>query len=360
MTLNSDDFCKHGQIYAQLLESFSSGKYKIGERVPSEREVAAALQVNIRTVRRAFRDLILGGIVEKKVGSGTYLKAFPHIAWEKKPVNVIISNDYAPQGRRMIEHLLPEIAAEKGRSVRLINVAEKEVDKILRSAIALEQSSILCLINLDDARAVFENPKLFAAISNNSSLRGVPCVMCDDRKGITKLVRHLQNDGHRRIALVKQCSKFGDGVSSLQAEAWREALGRDFDPELEISLPETRDDYIRSAYSTVREKIAGINFSAMICTIDELMYGAMAAIRESGKRIPEDIAIASIGNSPLAEFAAPPVTSCDPSFAEHLRAAFDLLKYNYNHPDALETSRLIQPEIIIRKSTDFTRKGEEK
>ena len=66
MTLNSDDFCKHGQIYAQLLESFSSGKYKIGERVPSEREVAAALQVNIRTVRRAFRDLILGGIVEKK------------------------------------------------------------------------------------------------------------------------------------------------------------------------------------------------------------------------------------------------------------------------------------------------------
>ena len=100
--------------------------------------------------------------------------------------------------------------------------------------------------------------------------------------------------------------------------------------------------------SNTKKKGKFLNFKGM--RIEERLRKAFNII----------IAIASIGNSPLAEFAAPPVTSCDPSFAEHLRAAFDLLEYNYNHPDALETSRLIQPEIIIRKSTDFTSKGEEK
>ena len=351
MPVKTEESRKYEQIYAQLVQMFSSGNCKIGERVPSEREVAARLGVNVRTVRRAFRDLILGGVVEKRVGSGTYLKAFPHIRWEDKPVNVVISNDYDQQGRRMIRCLLPEIAAEKKHLFRMIYADDDELDKIVHSAIALEQSSILCLLNLDRAAAVFERPDLFVVLSSRSFTRGIPCVVCDDRLGIRQLVEHLRESGHRRIALLRPGEAFGDGLVTFQAEAWREAMGEDFDPALELSFEGKRDDGIRSAYECVKAGLARISCSAVICTADELMYGAMAAIREAGFRIPEDMAVASIGNTPLAEFAEPPVTSCDPSIAEHLRAAFDLLDHNHAHPDSPIVSKVIPPELIVRGST---------
>ena len=351
MPIKTEDAHKFEQIYAQLVQMFSPENYKIGERVPSEREVAAQLRVNVRTVRRAFQDLILGGVVEKRIGSGTYLKAFPHIRWEDKPVNVVISNDYGQQGRLMIRSLLPEIAAEKNHLFRMIYADDEELDKIIHSAIALEQSSILCLLNLDRAAAVFERPDLFVVLSNRSFTRGIPSVVCDDRLGIRQLVEHLRKSGHRRIALLRPRKIIGDGLVTFQVEAWREAMGEDFDPALELSLGEKGDDIIRSAYECVKAGLAGVSCSAIICTVDELMYGAMAAIREAGFCIPEDIAVASIGNTSLAEFADPPVTSCDPSIAEHLRAAFDLLDHNHAHQDSLILSKEISPELIVRGST---------
>ncbi len=356
----NEDACKYRLVYDALIREFSGGNCLIGERVPSEREMASRLQVNIRTVRRAFRDLTLGGIVEKKVGSGTYLKYYPDSSWEKKPVNIILSSSYDPQVRRLVEQILPGIAKEKRHSFRLIDAAETELEKLLESCISLDQGTILGLSSLSGAETVMKKPELFVMLSSQSYKLGIPCVQCDDTCGINLLMDHLHGLGHRRIAFLGLDENAGDGLADLQAAVWANRLGDDFDPNLKIRLTKNNGNSIREACQAVRNQLRTTSFSAILCATDELMYGAMAAIREAGLSIPGDVSVISIGNTPLAEFAFPPVTSCDPCLAGHLRAAFDLLDWNHAHPDNPETLRLIRPEIVYRKSTAKLHKTKEK
>lgn len=356
----NEDACKYRLVYDALIREFSAGHCMIGKRVPSEREMASRLQVNIRTVRRAFRDLTLGGIVEKKVGSGTYLKHYPDSSWEKKPVNIILSSSYDPQVRRLVEQMLPAISEEKGHSFRLIDAAETELEKLLESCISLDQGTILGLPSLSGAEAVMKKPELFVMLSSQSYKKGIPCVQCDDTCGINLLMDHLHGLGHRRIAFLGLDEKSGDGLADLQAAVWGNLMGDNFDPDLKIRLTKNVGNSIRAACLAVRKQLRTTSFSAILCATDELMYGAMAAIREAGLSIPRDVSVISIGNTPLAEFAFPPVTSCDPCLAGHLRAAFELLDWNHAHPEKLETLRLIRPEIVYRKSTAKLHKTKEK
>jgi DNA-binding FadR family transcriptional regulator len=61
------------QIAQQLASAIASGKYKVGQRLPSERELAQAFEVSRPTVREAIIALELDELVEVRLGSGVYV-----------------------------------------------------------------------------------------------------------------------------------------------------------------------------------------------------------------------------------------------------------------------------------------------
>ncbi len=60
-------------ILAQLQKDIASGLLTPGERLPSERDFAAQLGVHRSTVARALNALVDQGLVERRVGSGSYI-----------------------------------------------------------------------------------------------------------------------------------------------------------------------------------------------------------------------------------------------------------------------------------------------
>ena len=64
-------------IYIQLLEKLQvliiSGNIKIGERLPSVRDLADELKVNPNTIVRAYQELEREGITETRRGMGTFV-----------------------------------------------------------------------------------------------------------------------------------------------------------------------------------------------------------------------------------------------------------------------------------------------
>lgn len=60
----------------QLRRQIISGQLAAGARLPSIRELADAYTVDTNTVRRIINELVDGGLVEKRHGSGTYVRAF--------------------------------------------------------------------------------------------------------------------------------------------------------------------------------------------------------------------------------------------------------------------------------------------
>lgn len=62
------------QAVDQLRQRISSGVWAVGQRLPTEPELAADLGISRNTVREAVRVLAFSGLVEVRQGDGSYLK----------------------------------------------------------------------------------------------------------------------------------------------------------------------------------------------------------------------------------------------------------------------------------------------
>jgi DNA-binding FadR family transcriptional regulator len=63
-------------LVARKLEALiTSGEWKVGGRIPTELELMQRLQVSRNTLREAIRSLVHVGLLESRVGDGTYVRA---------------------------------------------------------------------------------------------------------------------------------------------------------------------------------------------------------------------------------------------------------------------------------------------
>lgn len=60
---------------AQLRAQIADGAWQVGDRLPAEPELAAALGVGRSTVREAVRVLVHAGLLETRQGSGTFVRS---------------------------------------------------------------------------------------------------------------------------------------------------------------------------------------------------------------------------------------------------------------------------------------------
>ena len=70
----SIDFSSHTPVYVQIKDnikaSILSGKLKTGDYIPSIRNLAKDIGVNINTVARAYRELEIDGVIRPQRGEG--------------------------------------------------------------------------------------------------------------------------------------------------------------------------------------------------------------------------------------------------------------------------------------------------
>jgi len=77
MTPAPDTRKLYQQVASTIMESIMSGKYKPGDRLPSERDLAAAFKVSRPTIREAMIALEIRGLAETRHGSGIYVTDQP-------------------------------------------------------------------------------------------------------------------------------------------------------------------------------------------------------------------------------------------------------------------------------------------
>ena len=66
---------KYQIIRESLSDAIASGKYQPGHRLPSESELVKTFAASRPTVIKALRELQLSGVIERRAGSGSYVRA---------------------------------------------------------------------------------------------------------------------------------------------------------------------------------------------------------------------------------------------------------------------------------------------
>ncbi len=77
MTFTPDTRKLYQQVASAIMASIAAGKYKPGERLPSERDLAIAFRVSRPTIREATISLEIRGLAEARHGSGIYVTDKP-------------------------------------------------------------------------------------------------------------------------------------------------------------------------------------------------------------------------------------------------------------------------------------------
>ncbi|WP_288379705.1 FadR/GntR family transcriptional regulator [uncultured Massilia sp.] len=117
---------RYRQVAERICALAAESGIRPGQRLPSERELAAALAVSRATLRQALTLLELGGIVEVRSCSGVYLRATLQAAQAPGPGPFELLS-----ARRMIE---PELAAMAARVA-----TDAKIDALLAAAEAMER-----------------------------------------------------------------------------------------------------------------------------------------------------------------------------------------------------------------------------
>ena len=63
------------QIIDQVLLAVADGRLKAGAQLPTVRQLAVDLSVNLNTVAKAYREMEIRGIVETQQGTGTFVSS---------------------------------------------------------------------------------------------------------------------------------------------------------------------------------------------------------------------------------------------------------------------------------------------
>jgi DNA-binding FadR family transcriptional regulator len=101
------------EVAATLAQEIADGRYKVGDRLPSERDLAATMGVSRPTLREAVIALEVDGLVEVRTGSGVYVTATAaSAAANAKPSEM--GHFEVLEARRIVE---PEAAALAARMI---------------------------------------------------------------------------------------------------------------------------------------------------------------------------------------------------------------------------------------------------
>ncbi|GLY08510.1 LacI family DNA-binding transcriptional regulator [Actinoplanes sp. NBRC 101535] len=144
----------------------------------------------------------------------------------------------------------------------------------------------------------------------------------DNEGGAYAITGHLLASGHRRIAFVGQVPGL---VTSTQRVAGfhnaHRAMGVEADPKLIVAGDHSRAFGHQAARRLLAE---GAEFTAVLAATDVVAAGVLQALREAGKRVPDDVAVAGYDDIPLAADLYPALTTVHVPQEELGRAAVRL------------------------------------
>lgn len=185
-----------------------------------------------------------------------------------------------------------------------------------------------------------------AVLVNCPAERGFQAIKVDNRAGARLMVRHLLDNGCKRIVHLSGPPGNIDGVE--RREAFVEAMA-DFAPDLPARVAEG-DFAEASGEALVADLLAeGVEFDAIFAANDMMAMGVMMALREAGIAVPGQVAVAGYDDVPLARYLGLSTVHCDMVGMGAL-AIGRLLDQIEKRPQG-EALEQIEPELVVRQTT---------
>ncbi len=362
---------KYKEIYRELSREITTGVFAAGERIPTELQLAGRFGVTRQTVLKALDVLKHDGMLKSVRGKGTFV-AGPHRRKSSKPLPgkqlaYICSNLQDSLGHRILVGA-EQAAGRAGYSLIACNTRNDSgcEAEYLRRSRDNRVSGIILLPYLQTNRELVrelagEIPLI--CVDNGFQDLDIPVVNTDNFQAMYKAVSYLIELGHTRIGFILNSRDLLDSIPSARDRfnGYRQALedhGLEFSPgwvaELGSALSHRRPGDVGLelyGYPAMNRLISAPEPpTAIVLQWDEIAPGAICAIRDAHKRVPEDFSLVGFNDDELCSLMTPQLTSVrQPAEAIGEQAVQQLIKMIGG--GAPPQGRIQLPSQLIKRSS---------
>jgi DNA-binding LacI/PurR family transcriptional regulator len=225
-------------------------------------------------------------------------------------------------------------------------MVEKQVDGLLLANIS----------NSEDLEEVEKTGLKYVLVVRKPNSYGKNFVGINNPLTSQLAVNHLAAQGYKRIAYFA-----GDSEISTARERKAGFFSGMQENKLEIDplLIYDGDYSIESGYANVKKMLNQVKQlpEAICASSDVVAFGIIKGLRDSGIRVPEDIAVIGNDNNPFSENFIVPLTTVDHHTYDLGRLSMEFLLETITEKESSAQSKqiILTPTLIVRESCGFTR-----
>lgn len=354
---------KYLQLKTQILSWITGGRFRPGDKLPSENELADQFGLSRQTVRQSIGALVQEGWLAREQGKGTFVSKLPserRTNADNRTIGIIttyISDYIFPSIVRGVESALKE------RGYRLLlSSTDNRKDRERESLESMLGHGVCGLIveptksaegnpNFDNYMALEDHGIPLIMINEHYPDLECPSIRMDDEAGGYLAADHLLELGHTRIAGFFKTDDL-QGVRRMKGfmRAFRE---RGVAADQNLIVRYATEDKDGKPQQSLREMLkTGHPPTALVCYNDQLAVGLLDVIRELELRVPEDLSIVGYDDSFLATASEIKLTTIEhPKSALGELAAQWLIDRLETGDDSSGGDKLYAPKLIVRQST---------
>lgn len=240
-----------------------------------------------------------------------------------------------------------EAARVAGFRVTITAPGTAEPDTVRRGLEFLLAQRVEAIVVLAPQQEVFDAlaalPDAVPAVALETAASGARAVGVDQQRGARIAVQHLLALGHTRVAHVAGPGDWAEARARIAG--WRGAL-----EEAGITAGEPiPGDWSAASGAAALGAVLARGATAVFAANDQTALGLLAAARERGIGVPEELSVIGFDDLPDAAYFSPPLTTVRQDLEELGRRAVSVLVAELQGGSA-DLSPL-EPALVIRSST---------
>jgi GntR family transcriptional regulator, arabinose operon transcriptional repressor len=356
---------KYRQVHDALRQQIVSGRWPVGARLPSEADLVEQFGASRITVGRAVRDLQRAGLVERRVGSGTYVRA-PVAGRSPVTLGLLVPDAdeaaifgpilealmTAPQERPVLFARCGDVQPAAPSRAEAAWTAARHLLQRRVGGVFFAPLEGLLPHDLTNQRIVqaFDAARVPVVLLDRAVYpyphRGpYDLVGIDNRRAGYTAAAHLLEVGARRVAFLSHPRPASSVVG--RRAGWREALlGVDpaWDPRLDVTLDAVDGLAMRHVLDTVAP-------DAFVCANDRLAAMVLQTLHTLGVRVPADIRLVGFDDADFAALLPVPLTTLRQPVREIGQAAAAAMAERLTHPALPARDIFLQTTLVVRASS---------
>ncbi len=226
-----------------------------------------------------------------------------------------------------------DAAATEASFVRLLH--EGRVDALLVASATVEDD-LLRGLSRGAAPVIAVNRRIAGAVGS---------IVVDDAAGARMATQHLIDLGHRWITHLSGPPVMDTSIR--RQEGYEDAM-RAAGLEAHVVVGQGWD--ARSGFAATEAILRHRSMTALFAANIMAAVGVIRGIRGCGLRVPEDLSVVALHDSPVAEYFEPPLTTVQLPLEQLGRAAVELVLERIDGAPARDVLLRDPPRLLVRES----------